>query len=74
MSWTLPGTSRLNHATARSLGYLWSPTEIVRRLQRLDPASNLRPRPISDWRDDSIRDRLRRKKSVLRNILTPDFT
>lgn len=67
MNWSLPGTWRLIHATARSVGYPWSPTEIVRRLKQLDPGlfATLRPQRISDWRDNTVFDRLTWKANVL---------
>jgi hypothetical protein len=54
----------------QEVGYPWSPTEIVRRLQLIAPDTftALIPQRISQWRDHSQREVLKWTDSHLRSI------
>lgn len=55
---------------AREVGFPWSPAEIVRRLQRIDPElfAALRPQRISQWRDHMYPNELKWTESHQRAI------
>ncbi|KAG8695976.1 hypothetical protein FRC09_008822 [Ceratobasidium sp. 395] len=59
---------------AIAVGYPWSPVEIVRRLQLLDPETfaSLRPQRISQWRDHRFANELRWTESHQRSIEAGD--
>lgn len=61
--------SQILDATRR-IGYPWSPTQITRHLQTRDPVNfaDLRPQRISDWRDNSVTDRLVWRPYVLKAV------
>ncbi|QRV96744.1 Ulp1 protease family, carboxy-terminal catalytic domain protein [Ceratobasidium sp. AG-Ba] len=74
VNWTHPLIWPQIERAAQSVGYPWSPSEIVRRLQLLDPVvfASLRPQRISQWRDHSFTDVLRWTDSHMRSIKAGD--
>lgn len=55
VNWTSPFLWSQIQQAAEVVGYTWKPTEIVCRLQKINPDafSSLRPQRISRWRDRS---------------------
>ncbi|KAG8795049.1 hypothetical protein FRC12_018600 [Ceratobasidium sp. 428] len=72
VNWANPLIWPQINTTAQSVGYPWSATEIVHRLQQQDPTlyGPLRPQRISQWRDLSVTDKLQWTPQHLRNIET----
>lgn len=70
INWTSPFLFERINRVAQSVGYPWSPAEIVRRLRQLDPIfKSLRPQRISQWRDRRITDRLVWQDGVMKTVL-----
>jgi hypothetical protein len=61
INWCQPIIWSLIEKTAQSVGYPWSPVEIVRQLQQIDPElfAVLRPQRISQWWDHNCLDVLK---------------
>ncbi|QRV92811.1 Ulp1 protease family, carboxy-terminal catalytic domain protein [Ceratobasidium sp. AG-Ba] len=74
VNWTHPLIWPQIERAALSVGYPWSPSEIVRRLQLTNPTmfASLRPQRISQWRDHRFTDVLRWTSSHMRSIQAGD--
>ncbi|EUC60933.1 Ulp1 protease family, carboxy-terminal catalytic domain protein [Rhizoctonia solani AG-3 Rhs1AP] len=72
VNWMNPILFNIINAAAIAVGYPWSPAEIVKRLQlqHLSLFDRLRPQRISDWKDSTVKDRLKWKDSVLKAVET----
>lgn len=70
INWCHPLIWALIDRICQEVGYPWSPTEIVRRLQIIAPDifATLRPQRISQWRDHSQPEILKWTDSHLRAI------
>jgi hypothetical protein len=70
IDWTNPLLWSRIDDVAVSVGFPWSPTEIVRQLQVQDPVTfaSLRPQRISQWRDHAFPSELRWTDAHLRLV------
>ena len=70
VNWTSPFIWSQIESVANTVGYPWSPTEIVRRLCLLDSQTfrSLRPQRISQWRDHSYPNVLKWTDAHMRSI------
>ncbi|KEP49337.1 DDE superfamily endonuclease, partial [Rhizoctonia solani 123E] len=70
MNWCHPLVWPIIQQAANRVGFPWSPQEIVRQLQQIDPTlfATLRPQRISQWRDHTVTDSLQWKESHMQAI------
>jgi hypothetical protein len=70
INWSQPLIWSVIDTTARSVGYPWSPVEIVRRLQQIDRQlfAALLPQRISQWRDHSHTSDLKWTEAHMRTV------
>ncbi|KDN42215.1 hypothetical protein RSAG8_06882, partial [Rhizoctonia solani AG-8 WAC10335] len=70
VNWAHPLVWPVIQQASDEVGYPWSPTDIVRRSQKLNPAvfASLTPQHISQWRDHCFLDKLKWTKSHQQTI------